>query len=129
MSSCCETEKKSCCGKSFSVTTAVVIACLIFVALVWKTSQYTTPAPLGAERAAERSKALVELRAAETDALNNVGWIDQGKGLVRLPIADAMKLAEKQWQNPAQARATMNDRVEKAFFVPPPPPPKPSAFE
>ncbi len=128
MSDSCESENK-CCGKSFSVTTAVVIVCLIFAALVWKTSQYTTPAPLGAERAAERAKALGELRAAETDALNNVGWIDQGKGLVRLPIADAMKLAEKQWQNPAQARATMNDRVEKAFFVPPPPPPKPSAYE
>jgi hypothetical protein len=129
MSDSCESEKKNCCDKSFSVTAAVVIACLIFAALVWKTRQYTTPAPLGAERAAERAKALVELRASEIEALNNVAWIDQGKGLVRLPIADAMKLAEKQWQNPKLARATLNDRVEKAFFVPPPPPPKPSAFE
>lgn len=128
MSDTCESENK-CCGKSLSVTAAVVIVCLIFAALVWKTRQYTTPAPLGAERSAERAKALVELRASETDALNTVAWIDQGKGLVRLPIVDAMKLAEKQWQNPAQARATLNDRVEKAFYVPPPPPPKPSAFE
>lgn len=128
MSSSCESDKKSC-GKSFSITAAVVIVCLIFAALVWKTRQYTTPAPLGAERAAERAKALVELRASETDALTTVGWVDQGKGIVRLPIADALKLAEKQWQNPAQARATLHDRVEKAFYVPPPPPPKPSAFE
>ena len=128
MSSSCESEKK-CCSKSCSVTAAVVIACLIFAALVWKTRQYTTPTPLGTERAAERAKALGELRAAETDSLQNVGWIDQGKGVVRLPIIDAVKLAEKQWQNPAQARATLNDRVEKAFYVPPPPPPKPSAFE
>lgn len=125
MSDSCESENKSC-SKSFSVTAAVVIVCLIFAALVWKTSQYTKPAALGAERAAERAKALVELRAAETDALNNPAWIDQGKGLVRLPINDAIKLAEKQWQNPKQARAALNDRVEKAFFVPPP---KPSAFE
>lgn len=128
MSSTCESENK-CCGKNFSVTAAVVIVCLIFAALVWKTRQYTTPAPLGANRAAERAEALKALRAAEADALNNVGWIDQSKGIVRLPIADALKLAEQQWQNPAQARATLNDRVEKAFFVPPPPPPKPSAFE
>lgn len=128
MSTSCEPEK-NCSSKNCSVTVAVVIVCLIFAALVWKTRQYTTPAPLGAERAAERAKARVELHAAETDALNNVGWIDQGKGLVRLPIADAMKLAEKQWQNPAQARAALKDRVEKAFYVPPPPPPKPSAFE
>ncbi|MGC3957862.1 MAG: hypothetical protein QM813_07920 [Verrucomicrobiota bacterium] len=128
MSSCCESEKK-CCGKNCSVTVAVVVVCLIFAALVWKTRQYTTPPVLGAERAAERAKALAELRAAESDALNTVGWVDQAKGIVRLPIADAVNLAEKQWQNPAQARATLNDRVEKAFFVPPPPPPKPSAFE
>ena len=128
MNSSCESENK-CCSKSFSVTTAVVIVCLIFTALVWKMREYTTPAPLGAERAAERAKALAELRATEADALTTVGWIDQSKGLVRLPIAEAMKLAEKQWQNPAQARAAMNDRVEKAFYVPPPPPPKPSAFE
>ena len=128
MSDSCESENK-CCSKNYSVTVAVVIVCLIFAALVWKTRQYTTPAPLGAERSAERAKALVELRAAETDTLTTVAWIDQGKGIVRLPIADALKLAEKQWQNPAQARATLNDRVEKAFYVPPPPPPKPSAFE
>lgn len=128
MSDSCESENK-CCGQSFSVTAAVVIVCLIFVALVWKMQQHTTPAPLGAERSAERAKALVELRAAETDALTTVGWVDQGKGVVRLPIAEALKVAEKQWQNPAQARATLNDRVEKAFYVPPPPPPKPSAFE
>ena len=128
MSDSWESENK-CCGKNCSVTVAAVIVCLIFAALVWKTRQYTTPTPLGADRAAERSKALVELRASETDALTTVAWIDQGKGVVRLPIADALKLAEKQWQNPAQARATLNDRVEKAFYVPPPPPPKPSAFE
>lgn len=128
MSSSCESENK-CCSKSCSVTVAIVIVCLIFAALVWKTRQYTTPAPLGAERSAERAKALVELRAAETDALTTVGWVDQAKGIVRLPIAEALRLAEKQWQNPAQARALLNDRVEKAFFVPPPPPPKPSAFE
>ena len=128
MNSSCESENKGC-GKSFSVTAAVVIVCLIFAALVWKTRQYTTPGPLGAERATERAKALEELRAAETSALTTVGWVDQGKGVVRVPIAEALKLAEKHWQNPTQARATLNDRVEKAFYVPPPPPPKPSAFE
>jgi len=118
--------ENNCCSRSISITTAVVIVCLIFAALVWKTRQYTTPPALGAERAAERAKALAELRAAETDALQNVGWIDQSKGLVRIPIAEAMKLTEKQWQNPAQARAELKARVQKAFYVPPPPP---SEFE
>jgi hypothetical protein len=116
-------------GRGYSVTVAVIVASLIFIALVWKMREYTTPAPLGAERAAERAKALHELRAAEADALNNVGWIDQTKGLVRLPIADAMKLAEREMQNPSQARSNLLARVEKAFYVPPKPPEKPSAFE
>lgn len=118
-----------CCGRSYSVTAAVVIACLIFAAIVWKTKQYTTPALLGAERAAERAKALVELRAAETEALHNVGWIDQAKGVVRLPIADAVKLAEREWQNPSRARSNLIARVEKATALPPKAPEKPSAFE
>jgi hypothetical protein len=116
-------------GRSFSVTVAVVLVCLIFAALVWKTRQYTTPAPLGAERAAERAKALADLRAAEADALHNVGWVDPGKGVVRLPIAEAMKLVERKWQNPAEARKDMIARVEKATALPPKAPEKPSAFE
>ena len=116
-------------GRVYSVIAAAVVASLIFVALVWKMREYTTPAPLGAERAAERAKALHELRAAEADALNNVGWIDQTKGLVRIPIAEAMKLSEQAWQNPPQARSNLIARVEKATALPPKAPEKPSAFE
>lgn len=118
-----------CCGRGFSVTVAVVLVCLIFAALVWKMREYTTPPPLNAGRAAERAKALAELRAADADALNNVGWVDQAKGVVRLPIAEALKLAEKQWQNPAKARAELIARVEKATALPPKAPEKPSPFE
>ena len=108
---------------------AILGAALIFAALVWEMKKYIEPGPLNAARAAERAAALKELRAAEADSLNNVGWIDQGKGIVRLPIANAMQLAEREWQNPAAARSNLIARVEKATYVPPPPPPKPSAFE
>ena len=124
----CENDN-SCCGRGCSVTAAVVIVCLIFAALVWKMQQYTTPAPVGAERAAERAKALADLRAAEADALNNVCWVDPTKGLVRLPIAEALKLTEREWQNPAQARSNLFARVEKATALPPKAPEKPSAYE
>jgi len=77
----------------------------------------------------ERAKALADLRAAEADALNNVGWVDQGKGVVRLPIAEAMKLVERKWQNPPEARKDLIARVEKATALPPKAPEKPSAFE
>ena len=113
-------------GRSYSVTVAVVLACLIFVGLVWKMRQYAPTEPLGAERGAERAKARMEIQAAEADALHNVGWVDRTKGLVRLPIAEAMKLTEREWQNPAKARADLLARVEKANAKPPE---KPSEFE
>ncbi len=106
---------------------AILGAFLIVAALVWAMRHYTQPAPLNANRAAERAKALAEIRATEADALNNVGWIDPARGLVRLPIAEAMKLVEREWQNPAAARSNLIARVDKAN--PPPPPPKPSVFE
>ncbi len=123
-----ETENSNC-GRSFAIFVAVAGALLIFAALVWTTKEYTTPAPLGAARAAERAKALAELRAANSEALENVGWVDQSKGIVRLPIAEAMKLAQQAWQDPAKARADLIAREEKASAPPPKVPEKPSQYE
>ena len=106
---------------------AILGSFLIVAALVWAMHKYTEPAPLGANRAAERSRALTEMRAAEADALSNVGWVDQAKGTVRLRIEDAMKLVERSWQNPPAARSNLLERVAKAN--PPPPKPAPSPFE
>jgi len=102
---------------------------LIVAALVWAMQRYTQPAPLGEDRAATRAKALAELRGAETEALSTVAWIDQGKGLVRLRIQDAMELVKREWQNPAAARSNLIARVEKATAAPPKAPEKPSPFE
>lgn len=103
---------------------------LIVAALVWAMRYYVRPAPLGEDRAAVRAKALAELRAAEADALANAAWLDQAKGVVRLPIAEAMRIVERDWgQNPAAARSNLIDRVEKATALPPKAPEKPSAFE
>jgi hypothetical protein len=125
----CDEPRNGCSGRGWAMAVAALGACLIFVALVWTTRQYTRPAPLGADRKAERAKALAELRAAETEALNSAAWMDQPKGIVRLPIAEAMKLAEREWQNPAQARSNLIARVEKATALPPKAPEKPSQFE
>jgi hypothetical protein len=103
---------------------------LIIAALVWAMRHYTQPPPLGEDRAAVRAKALAELRAAEADALENPGWVDPTKGLVRLPIAEAMRLVEREWgKDPAAARSNLVARVEKANVAPPKAPEKPSQFE
>jgi hypothetical protein len=102
-------------------------ALLIVAGLVWAMRHYIQPEPLGKNRAEERAKAFAELHAADQDALNNVGWIDQSKGLVRLRVEDAMAIVERDWQNPPVARSNLIARVEKAN--PPPPPPAASPLE
>ena len=115
---------------SWPTVVAVLGACLISAALVWEMKKYMQLAPAVDEaRKAERAKARADLTAAETEALNNAGWIDQTKGVVRLPIAEAMKLAEREWHNPSQARSNLSARVEKATALPPKSPEKPSPFE
>ena len=109
---------------------AGILGCfLIVAALVLAMRLYTQPAPLGEERAAVRRKALAELRAAEADELTTYAWLDQGKGVVRLPIAEAMKLSLRECQNPAAARSNLIARVEKATAVAPKAPAAPSPFE
>jgi len=112
----------------------IVILCalLIVAALVWAMRHYTAPEPVNANRAAERAKALAELRATEANALHNPGWIELNlsKGVVRLPIDVAMSIVEQEWKNPDAARSNLTARAEKAMPPPPPPAPaKPSAFE
>jgi hypothetical protein len=100
-------------------------ALLIIGAFGWTLYNLLQPETLGKNRAEERAKAYAELHAADEDALNNVGWIDQSKGLVRLRIQDAMEIVERGWQNPAAARSNLIARVEKANPPPPPPPASP----
>ena len=111
------------------VGTGFLIACLLFAAFVVKVKLSVPVLAIDADRAAVRAKALAEIRAAETQALNNPGWIDENRGLVRLPISVAMRITEREWQNPAAARSNLMARVEKATAPAPKVPEKPSAFE
>lgn len=122
--------ESQCCRSGTAYAIGILGSFLIVAALAWAIHYYTRPAPLGEDRNAVRSKALAELRAAEAEALATPGWVDQTKGLVRIPIADAMTLVEHEWsQNPSAARSNLIERVEKATAPPPKAPEKPSQFE
>ena len=111
------------------VGVAFLVACLLFAAIV-ATVKYSAPVPaIDADRAAVRAKALAEIRATEAQALNQPGWIDENRGLVRLPISVALQIAEREWQNPAAARSNLMARAEKAAAPVPPAPAKPNPFE
>ncbi len=121
-------EKPGC--KRLPYLAAVVGALVIAGVVIWSVQKYAEPQPLGQARAAERAKALGELRATEADALTHAAWLDQPRGVVRLPIDTAMKLVEHEWgSNPAAARSNLVARVKKANAPLPKAPEKPSAFE
>jgi hypothetical protein len=107
----------------------VLGAFLVVGALVWAMRHYTRPPAPNQARVEERKTALAELRAAEAEALHNYGWVDQGKGLVRLKEDRAMELTVAEYQNPAGARTNLVARAEKAAAPPPKAPEKPSQYE
>jgi hypothetical protein len=124
-------DRKSNCAALCAYSVAVIGSFLLVAGLVWAMYHYTRPEPLGEDRAALRRKTLADVRNADAEVLNNPNyvWQDQSKGIVRLPLTNAMELALRLWQDPAAARASLNARAEKAFYIPPPPPPPPNKFD
>jgi hypothetical protein len=102
---------------------------VIFVALGLGVKLSQSVPAVDADRGAERSKDLAEIRAAEDQALNSSAVIDAQRGIVRLPIDRAMQLSAEAWKNPAAARSDLTARAEKAAAELPKAPEKPSAFE
>jgi hypothetical protein len=112
------------CSAACGYVVAVIGSMLIVGGLVWIMRVNTHPEPLGEDRAAVRRKALEDVRNADNDVLNNPNyvWQDQPKGIVRMPLKDAMDLYLRMEQDPAAARSNMLARVKKAF-------PPPMSFE
>ena len=73
---------------------AVIGGFLIFVLILVIAYLPNKPAPLpeGTKTPEERAAILSELRAKETAAAKSYGWVDQTKGVVRIPIERAMQL-------------------------------------
>ncbi|MGA9452100.1 MAG: hypothetical protein WBW41_12245 [Verrucomicrobiia bacterium] len=106
-----------------------IIAGFIIAAFILAMKHSVHSPAIDADQAAARVKALAELRTAESNALNHPGWLDQNRGLVRLPISVAMQITENAWRNPSAARSNLIARVEKATAPAPPAPAKPNPFE
>ena len=120
--------KCAACAKFCGYIVAGLGTLLIVTALVRVMIDYTRPAPPTEDRAQLRRKNLEEIRNANEDVLGNPNyvWQDEAKGIVRMPLKDAMDLSLKLWQNKDAARSNLFVRAEKAFAVPPK---APSPFE
>ena len=108
---------------------AFIAGSVIFSVLVVAMKFLVNVPAIDADSAALRTKALFEIRTNEMASLNNVGWADQPRNIVRLPIQTAMQMTERNWQNPAAARADLIAREEKAGAPAPKVAPKPNPFE
>jgi hypothetical protein len=116
-------------NRASAAAVGLIIASVLF-AFVTVGVKLLAPAPaIDADRAAQRTQALTEIRATEEKSLSTPGWIDQSRDIVRLPIEAAMQQAAQAWQNPSAARADLTARAEKAAAPAPVAPAKPSAFE
>ncbi|MGA3267361.1 MAG: hypothetical protein ABSE16_11115 [Verrucomicrobiota bacterium] len=89
-------------------------ASVLFIALVAVVKFSARPPAIDADRAATISQALFQIRTNEAAELDTTGWIDQQRGIVRLPIATAMQMVARDWQNPGAARSNLVERAEKA---------------
>jgi len=79
----------------FFVTAAAVVGgFLIFVLILVIAYLPNRPAPVsqGTKTPEERVVILREMRAKETAAATTYGWVDQTKGVVRIPIDRAVQV-------------------------------------
>ena len=111
----------SSCARVCAYIAGIVGTFVIMGGIVRFVRNHNPPVAVDQTRAAARAKALKELVGANTEFLNSYGWVDQTKGIAHIPVAEAIKIAETEWKNPAQAKAKLSALVDKATFVPPPP--------
>jgi hypothetical protein len=101
----------------------------IVAGLVWAMYHFGRPDPLAEDRTELRLRNLGELKAADVAALEGYSWRDQARGVVRLPIGEAMQVMVQEWQDPAAARSNLIARVEQATAPPPKAPEAPNPYE
>jgi hypothetical protein len=106
-----------------------LIASVIFAVLVVIVKSSVSAPAIDADRNAAIAQALFEVHTNEAAMLGSAGWVDQSRGVVRLPITTAMKMTAAQWQNPEAARSNLMTREGKAIAPLPKAPAKPNPFE
>jgi hypothetical protein len=75
------------------------------------------PRPPAPRLETQPGQTLAPLRASENEVLNSYAWVDQSKGIVRLPIDLAMDLIAAQGL-PVQAAASGQPYRDQGRFIP-----------
>jgi hypothetical protein len=104
------------------LTIVVCVATFLLMAfLVNRMVKITRPEPVGVARATERAVEGGKIRAEGVEKSKSWGYVDAPRGIVRLPVEDAVKLTLQGYQKPAAFKADLAARLEKASVAPPKP--------
>ena len=104
------------------VTVVVVLATFLLMAfLVNRMISITKPEPVGVARATERTVEGAKIRAEGVEKSKSWGLVDQPRGIVRLPVEDAVKLTLEGYKDAAKFKTDLAARLEKASVAPPKP--------
>jgi acetyl-CoA carboxylase carboxyltransferase component len=130
-------KERSCCSVNTRLALCFAGTLLAFLVVGWMVRsqiQAVAPAPVGQNRADLRREARLELRKQEQEELTSYSWMNQDKGIVRIPMERAMELTVEEYQEPEAARSKLIERVETATAQPdqedqPQQEPEPSPFE
>ncbi len=116
-------DQKENCASAAAYSIVVLGVFFLAAGMVWEMRSHTQSAPLGEDRAAFRHGILTNVLQTDAEALYNpaYSWQDQPKGIVHLPIKDAMQLSLRLWQDPAAGRSNLLSRAQKAFYEAPAP--------
>lgn len=118
------------CWSVFGYTVAILGSVMIILGVNQMLRAYTVPVEKetrearSKERKAERQK----LQQSELSE-DSYGWVNESKGIARLPVERGMELIVAEYSNPKTARKKLGERLEKATAQPPKAPEAPSAFE
>jgi len=84
-------------------------------------------ATVDADIVAQRKKTLADVQATQSDLYNNYSWVDQKKNIVRIPVAEAVKLEaaklDAATRGEPEPPARLSLAASPAGFTPPAPPP------
>ncbi len=106
------------------LTVAVIVVVATFLLMAFLVNQMislTKPEPVGVARATERTVEGGRIRAEGIEKAKAWGYVDAPRGIVRLPVEDAVKLTLQGYQKPAAFKADLAARLEKASVAPPKP--------
>jgi len=108
-------------GKCIISVIAILATFLLMVFLVRQMTKVAQPASVGAARGLERALENAKIRADGITASQDWGYVDQTRGIVRLPLEEAIKLTVQGYQKPEAFRTDVLARMEKASVPPPKP--------